>query len=128
MKLLNVTAYQLRMIVKVVSDDLYDGEILFEREPELKGKWLHFTLRTVSGKSPGARRSHTGRRLAKACWHVHRDMMRLLFDAFPDAELHTMLAQYNGRDGFLANFPNTGAVNLGSIAVPLRADAACECA
>ncbi len=127
MKLANVTACQLRMIVSVVSDESYAGELIFEREPEGNGKWVHFTLRTVNGKSPGARRTHTGRRLAKACWHAHRDVMQLLFDTHPDAVLVTMLATYDGRDDFLATFPDTGATNLGSIAAPLRADAACEC-
>ncbi len=127
MKLLNVTPCQLRMVVNVISDELYNGELIFDREPETKGNWIHFTLRTVSGRSPGARRTHHGRRLAKACWHAHRDVMQLLFDTFPNAELRTMLADYIGRVGFLSNFPATGATNLGSIATPLRADDACDC-
>lgn len=127
MKVQNVSAARLRGIVERISTEQYDGHLMFNREPEQRGKWLHFTLRTVTGHSPGARRTHQGRRLAKACWHAHRDVMARLFDVYPCAVLHTMLAEYDGRESFLAKFPATGESNIGSIAQPLSLCNACEC-
>lgn len=130
MKLKNVTADQLRAIVESVSANLYGGDLIFDREPETTGVnvvWIHFTLRTVTGRSPGARRTHQGRRLAKACWHAHRDVMQALFDAYPAAELHTALARYIGRDGFMTDFPATGDTQLGSVAKPIAMRDACDC-
>lgn len=130
MKVQNVTAEQLRDVVSFVSAIKYDNELIFEREPETLGKhvvWVHFTLRTTTGRSPGARRTHQGRRLAKACWHAHRDVMGRLFNLYPDAELHTALARYVGVDGFLASFQKTGWNNIGTSVQPLYLRDACEC-
>ena len=127
MKIQGLTTCDLYNIVTRVSSESYDLGVIFAREPEWRGRWLHFTLRTVNGSSQGARRTNSGRKLAKACWHAHRDVMRAIFDAFPDAELVTMLAVYNGADNFNALFQETGKYNLGSTANPCRADSACEC-
>ncbi len=127
MKLQNVTSDQLRTCVNFISVNNYDGELIFDRKPEWRGNWLHFTLRTVNGRSLGARRTHRGRRLAKACWHAHRDVMKELFNTYPSALLVTMLARYDGRDGFLAEFPATGNNNVGSMVQPLLLREACDC-
>ena len=130
MKVKNVTADQVRDVVEFISAELYNNELIFDREPETHGVrvvWVHFTLRTVNGRSTGARRTHTGRRLAKACWHAHRDVMAELFDLYPNAELHTMLASYHDKWDFRAKFPQTGFNNIGSVAQPLAMQNACEC-
>ncbi len=130
MKIQNVTASQLTDIVRTVSADQYDGNVIFDREPETLGSrviWVHFTLRTKSGHGAGSRRSASGRRMAKACWHAHRDVMQALFDAYPDAVLQTALAKYTGAQSFADTFESTGDGNVGSMAQPLPMRDACEC-
>lgn len=130
MKVKGMSVEQLRRLVLSVSRSQYEGGVIFDREPEETGKrvkWVHFTLRTVSGRSTGARRSHSGRRLAKACWHAHRDVMQKLFDNYPNAELHSAFAKYQGLAGFTQDFPSTGWRNIGSMAQPLNMQDACEC-
>lgn len=130
MKVQGITEKQLRYIVESVSNLQYDGGVIFDREPETTGSrvmWIHFTLRTVNGRSQGARRSASGRRLAKACWHAHRDVMQALFDQHPDAILHTALAKYTGAQSFADTFEATGDGNVGSMAQPLAMRDACEC-
>jgi hypothetical protein len=87
-----------------------------------------YRLSVISSREPGARRSHSGRRLAVACWHTWRDVLAELFERYPDATVRTALATYVGRGGFEDWFPITGAANIGSIMEPMRIDEACDCA
>ena len=126
MKLKNVSENQLLSALLEVADQ-YDANVIFNREPERKGNFLHFTLKVKDSSGPGARRSHSGRKLASACWHVHRDLMMLIFDRHPDAILVTALARYEGRDDFYNKFEATGNVNIGSQFQPITMQDACEC-
>jgi hypothetical protein len=101
-----------------------------------------FKLRTVAsgdGKrggtcAPGARRSAppayaggTARRTVSACWHAHRDILRALFQAHPQATIISAMARYEGLAGFEATFPDTAWKNIGSIARPAYMPDLCEC-
>ena len=127
MKIKGITEKTLRNIIDVVSLEMYDGNIKFKREPEQKGNFLHFTVTVNKAADPGGRRSHTGRRVAAACWHVHRDIMREIFDANPDAILVTAVVRYEGRDDFERKYRATGEQNIGSMAQPLYYINACDC-
>ena len=127
MKLKGLTIDQLSTLVARISRDQYSENIIFKRDPDQVGNFLHFTLTVINSAGPGAKRSPRGRRIAALCWHGHRDIMRAIFNAFPDSLLITALARYEGQKGFEHNFPKTGFTNIGSIAEPFAFRNACEC-
>jgi hypothetical protein len=116
-----VNSYAWQAIVAKVSAELYEGNIIVHPNA------ASLRLSVASSRGPGARRSHSGRRMAAACWHAHRDVLRELFEQYPDATVRTALATYKGKGGFEDWFEMTGATNIGSIAEPLRMDEACDC-
>ena len=104
----------------------YKRNIEFERfEPIRNG--FNFTLRVKSSKGLGHRLGFTGRNMAKACWHVHRDFMKNIFKLRPDATIVSCHAVYDGIGDFEAKFSDTGYANIGSIMSPLQFQDACEC-
>ena len=127
MRIKGITAATLHAIVREISTDLYAGNLIFKREPEASGRFLLFTLTVQKSADKGGRRSNTGRKIAAACWHAHRDVMRRIFEICPDALLITSLARYEGRADFLDTYPATGSINIGSIAAPFKIRDACEC-
>lgn len=80
-----------------------------------------------SRTAPGARRSWSGRRIAAACWHAYRDVLAGVFEVNPDARVRTAMAKYIGREGFLANYPETANQNIGSMASPAYMPELCDC-
>ena len=126
MRVKGVDELGLHRILKLINP-LYDDNVQFNRQPEVHGNWIHFTLRVARSDKPGARRSHQGRRMTAACWHVHRDFMWGMFSYYPEARLVTAMADYDGIAGFLEKFPATGDQNIGSMASPLKASEACDC-
>lgn len=127
MRIKGISEQRLRFAVESVSSLQYDGNIVFKREPDKKGNFLHFTLTVLDSAGPGGRRSHTGRRVAAACWHAHRDIMQAIFQLEPDALLITAFARYEGQYNFRDTFEATGYNNIGSIAQPLYMRDACTC-
>ena len=127
MKVKGITEYDLRAIVHTVSCEMYEENLIFKREPERRGNFLFFTLTVRKSADAGGRRSHTGRRIAAACWHAHRDVMKEIFANNPDALLVTALARYEGRDDFNDKFEATGDTNIGSMVQPLSMAEACDC-
>lgn len=107
---------------------VYEDNVRWKREPEWKNGWIHFTLRVASSRGPGHSRAfYQGRRSVAACWHTHRDFMRILFTLYPDAVLVSRMARYEGADGFRRTFNATGYANRGSMMQPLCARDACDC-
>ena len=98
---------------------------------------VSFTLRALyaEGRARPYRRlsTRTGRNgkprtiVGVLCWHGHRDFMLRLFERYPDAILASHLARYEGRAGFLANYPETGETNIGSAMYPVRLSDVCYC-
>ena len=127
MKVKGITEQALRFAVESVSHLRYNGNIVFKREPDRKGNFLFFTLTVVNSRNKGGRRSHSGRRVAAACWHAHRDVMRAIFETAPDAILVTALARYEGAADFADKFEATGDTNIGSAFNPLEMRYACDC-
>lgn len=127
MKLWNVTADDLTRIVTTVSNESYDGNVVFKREPEQTGWAVSFTLTVANSRAKGGRRSNSGRRIAACCWHGHRDIMCAIFAEFPDARLKTAQADYDGRLDFEAKFECTGDTNIGSIVQPMSYADARDC-
>lgn len=77
--------------------------------------------------APGARRSHSGRRLKAACWHAYRDAIQGVFDVNPNARVYTGMSKYVGLDGFLENYPATAHQNIGSTVQPAYMPDLCDC-
>jgi len=126
MNIKHVTTAQMETALATVNR-AYDGNITFKRfDPQHNGG-VHFTLGVRSSKAPGGRRSHTGKRVAAACWHAHRDFMKEIFALVPNAVLRSCHACYKGKAGFERDFPNTGYINIGSMMQPLEFQNACEC-
>lgn len=107
-------------------NEAYDGNLAFNREPDCRGKWTHFTLRVNNSKGKGARRGFSGRRLTAACWHAHRDFMRALYAVNPKAVIKTAHADYYDSEHFESNYQATD-INIGSIMNPLKFSEACDC-
>jgi len=85
-----------------------------------KGRRVSFTIRTRDSYKHGSRTSASGRHMPKASWEAHRDVMRALFDVWPEASLRTALATYVGKEGFERDFPATANHNVGSNYQPRR--------
>ncbi len=127
MKIKGISIPELTIAMSYVSVRKYEDNITFNRKPERKGNWLHFTLTVEDTSGPGARRSHQGRKVKAACWHAHRDIMEEIFDIAPGAVLVAAMARYEGREGFARTYPATGETNIGSMIEPMRYRDACEC-
>ena len=128
MKAYGLTPSQIATVVRHVSGNCYGNNVTFERSPEqITKNCVRFTLRTHDSKKAGSRRSQSGRHMAKACWHVHRDVLGALFDLEPDARIVTARADYRGKTSFAANFAATGDQNIGSMMDPLTYCDACDC-
>ena len=127
MKARNIKAETIDRVVRAVSDELYDGNITFKRAPEKYGRAIRFTLTVLDSSAIGSRRSNTGRRICAACWHAHRDIMRTLFAIVPNMGIQSASADYWGRVDFEDKFARTGCINIGSEAVPIEYQDACNC-
>jgi hypothetical protein len=121
----NINAPQLHAAL-ATANQAYHGNLAF-RYIAPQGKGFQFTLTVKSSKGPGGRRGHTGRRVAAACWHAHRDLFKALFDAVPDAKIISCRATYDGRADFERSFEATGDANIGSLFQPLCFRDACDC-
>ena len=117
----NATIDQLRQAMEAVNK-LYDGNVIFNRQPEPVGSRLRFTLRVKDSKGPGARRSHQGRRMSSACWHVHGHFFEELFKVNPEAYVVAGGCKRISKDG--GNWQDR---NIGSRMFPMFFSEACRC-
>jgi len=122
----NVTYGDLDHALNMVNKE-YRGNIRFKSGPTIKGKGFSFTLTVNSSGSSGGRRSNTGRKIAAACWHAHRDFFYALFELKPEAVVISSMARYEGFEDFEQEYHNSGNRNIGSQFQPLCYADACEC-
>ena len=116
----NVTSTELYQAVRKINEKYY-GNVIFNREPELIGKRLRFTLKIKNSRNVGARVSQQGRRMASACWHVHGDLFEALFTIQPEAVITA------GGKTIDKNGGNWEDQNIGSQMYPLMHSDACKC-
>ena len=117
----NATTDQLRQALDEVNK-LYDGNVIFNRQPEPVGSRIRFTLRVKDSKGPRARLSKQGRRMTSACWHVHGDFFDTLIDLNHDIYIKTggdKRVDYHGG--------NWQDWNIGSRMFPMFFSEACRC-
>lgn len=67
------------------------------------------------------------RRVNAVCWHGHFEFMKQLFLRDYQAHLKTAMANYDGPQGFLDNFLETGYTNMGSQMYPVQYRESCNC-
>jgi len=104
----------------------YAGNVKFKTFTP-KGKGFNFTLTVHKAADAGGRRSAEGRKIAAACWHVHRDFMRNLYTLNPAAVIISSFARYEGRADFEETHGTTGDRNIGSGFNPQSYRNACKC-
>jgi len=102
----------------------FDSNIMFKRF-ESRGHdrrgnpKFAVTLTVLDSHKPGARRGHSGQRLAAACWHAHG----AFFDALPKG---TRIRTAISRVPYQAGEPWIDT-DIGSIWQPLLYSDACDC-
>lgn len=102
-------------------NEKYDSNIRFRYLKQISVGRYQFTLTVKDSRQPGARRSHSGRRLASACWHVHRDFFDALCDLQPNAVITA------GKKKITKDAGNWEDWNIGSMMQPMYYSEACEC-
>jgi hypothetical protein len=132
MRATGIAANNLAATVERVSRGKFNGNVTLKSLSPIPAtrrttEGANFTLRVESSREAGARRSTSGRRLAAACWHAHRDVLRAIFDAAPNARIRSAFADYDGRDDFERSFPQTYHHNAGSVMMPASFGALCDC-
>jgi hypothetical protein len=123
------------------ANEKYDGNIrLYELRPENKrGDAFGFQVKVNDSHKAGSRVSperydpwqgeliSKPRRIASACWHMHRDLYREIFKINPEARIRTALAYYKGSEDFEWSFYSTGDTNIGTAYAPVAIADACNC-
>jgi hypothetical protein len=101
----------------------FKGNILFNRF-DVKGNWIHFTLRVKDSKKAGANISHNGyanqRRTISACWHVHGMFFVEIFNINPAAKIWSW-EQWVKKNNIWRDYNN------GSMMQPSMKSSCCDC-
>lgn len=106
---------------------LYGDNLEFNNLTVLGPSRARFTLRVKDSRGPGARRSWSGRRTVAACWHVHKHFLLAVLGLQPDAVVQTVMAKYEGLQGFRDTYPGTRDINVGSMMRPAYMPELCDC-
>lgn len=146
MEITGVNTSQFGSIVRYVSDERYEGNLIatkLDRMPLKRQVRISARLGVQHGRgelwdgladlgrcAPGARRSSSGRRGPYACWDAVRDVLNVMFEQYPDALVTAGIhwrVTYDGLDGFRKKYPGTGRVNIGSRVTPTTMPQLCDC-
>jgi hypothetical protein len=117
----NATKAQLDSALDYINGRYFNGNIKLKNWKE-QGRRLRFTLTVHDSRGPGSRISHTGRRIAAACWHAHGHLFDALFVINPRIWIQatrTRAARITG-----GNWQDR---NIGSVAQPMLYSEACDC-
>lgn len=121
MRISNVSLGDFCAITGDVSRRSYEGNVIVAPDAHWARRYsVVARLRVSDSRGTGARTAPSGRHGPYACWHAHRDVLRALFEAHPDATVRTALAVYRGMEGFERDYPATEYRNVGSPAQPAR--------
>lgn len=112
--------------VEFASEKHFDGNLTFNRHPEIIGNYVHFTLRVNDSNGKGARFSRH-RKLISACYHAHFWVMCYLYDMQPEMRLSSAMADYKNRKDFYDSYFKTGNRNIGSMMYPMSHSDTCHC-
>lgn len=76
------------------------------------GKYINFTIKSKKSGIPGARYSHSGRKLISASWHAHGYLFDEIFKIEPEAIIYSM------GEKITKNHGNWKDKNIGSVYNP----------
>ncbi len=85
----NATIQELNQALDQVNKT-FEGNIRFKGISQISANKVNFTLTVHNSRKLGGRLSHTGRRIAAACWHVHGHFFDCLFSINPDAVINSL--------------------------------------
>lgn len=75
--------------VKTVSKSLYEGNVVFRKEPHnITKNVINFTLRTKDAEKPGSITTSNGQKHPKANWDVHLNVAKEIFRLEPKANIY----------------------------------------
>lgn len=114
-------------LVERVSTEKYGGNVRILSSRQISRTNLRITLTVRNPNGRGARVTPGGFHLQAACWHVYRDVLAALYDAYPDARVNTGTARYISREHFLASGDATGQLPVGLPGQQIPAVKACDC-
>ena len=89
MKVKNITTNQLKTALNMVNIK-HGYKLIFNRFPEKKGNFLHFTIKSEESGISGARTSHSGRNLISASWHAHGYLFEEILAIEPTAIIKSL--------------------------------------
>ena len=116
----NVDSNQMNEALAAINDRLYKGNVKWNNF-NTKGRGFSATLRVENSSGPGARRSHSGRKMISACWHVHGNFFDAIFAVAPDAVITSAGKKITADSGNWVNW------NAGSMMHSVCASELCEC-
>lgn len=117
-------------VISTVGQDHYAGNVVVHPDAKpigVGGYGYQGRVSVKATKSPGARRSASGRALKATCWHAYGRVMVGIFDIYPHAVITTAVERYAGRDDFLSKYERTAEHNIGSVVQPMCIADACDC-
>lgn len=130
MKVKNCTFEDLQKALEITNQK-FENNVIFNREPEPRGKAILFTLRVKDSKLAGHRRGFSfgdrpAKRLTSACWHVHGSFFDALLEVNPNAVIVTRSGDIFKRSSgdVVGNWEDS---NIGSMYRPLYFSEACDC-
>lgn len=132
MNISGVSLDQFRIIVNLVSHEMYGGNAIVHADskelPGVRRPRCQATVTVRDPRGPGSRVTRMGVHRPYACWHLYRDVLAEVFRRYPDdAVVRTSVAVYRGQAGFLATYPATRYVNVGSQMEPVTLPELCQC-
>lgn len=136
MRITGLTLAQFTACTEAVSVGRYNGNIVVNadahdsytsRKPACTAR-----LSAVDSYGAGTRKAAmSGRHGPWVCWHAYRDVLKDVFETYPDAVIRTGIGTggtiYRGLPGFLATYPGTAYANMGSQLQPVMMPDLCEC-
>lgn len=85
----NASIDTVKQAVKTISEKLYDGNVVFRKEPQhITKNVLRFTLKTKDAEKAGSITTKNGQKHPKANWQVHMDITKEIFRLEPKAHIY----------------------------------------
>lgn len=112
MRVKGITEADLRIYLHNVNAK-HGYKLIFNREPEKRGNYIHFTIRSEKSGIPGARTSWSGRNMVSASWHSHGYLFDEIWEHSPNAII------YSGNMKMTNKEDNWQDRNIGSMINPV---------
>ena len=103
MRAKNITESQLRQALANVNNE-QGYKLIFNREPEKVGNFLHFTIRSERSKIPGSSISWSGRNSPSASWHSHGYLFDAMLAIAPEVIIKTAFSSVDAQGGNWQDF------------------------